>query len=209
MDGGSRAMNLRLDLLRQSHGEGSDRHIDKMREEVIRLDQAIEAILRLMRPADVRLVDFDVNELITELGSRPQIEPVVVQYRLASDLLPLRADREMISEALANVITNAMQAMPEGGALTLSTRSDGSNVEIEIADEGVGIPKEKLDRIFDLYYTTKPSGNGLGLPFAMRAIELNHGKMEFTSEPGKGTVCTIRLPIPVDASTRSPANSAT
>ena len=201
-------MTLRLELLRENHGEGADRHIDKLRKDVTRLDQSIEAILRFMRPADLRLADFDLNELVTELGSRPKIDRIDVQYRLAPELPPVRADRAMISEALANVITNAVQAMPQGGTLTLSTKLDGANVEIEVADQGVGIPKEKLDRIFDLYYTTKPGGSGLGLPSAMRAIELNHGKIEFGSEVGRGTVCTIVLPVSVDASSRSPANSA-
>ena len=201
-------MNLRLELLRESRGEGVDRHVDKLRQDVERLDQAIEAILRFTRPADLKLVDFDVNELIAELGAQVKNDRISIQSQLAPGLAPVRADRAMISEALANVITNAVQAMPHGGTLTLASKPNGANVEVEVADEGVGIAKEKLDRIFDLYYTTKPGGSGLGLPFAMRAIELNHGKIELKSEPGRGTVCTIALPIAVDAPARPPASSS-
>lgn len=201
-------MNLRLELLRESRGEGVDRHVDKLRQDVERLDQAIEAILRFTRPADLKLVDFDINELIAELSAQVKNDRISIQSRLAPGLTPVRADRAMISEALANVITNAVQAMPHGGTLTLASKPNGANVEVEVADEGVGIPKEKLDRIFDLYYTTKPGGSGLGLPFAMRAIELNHGKIELKSEPGRGTVCTIALPIAVDAPARPPASSS-
>jgi signal transduction histidine kinase len=201
-------MNLRLELLRESAGEGLDRHVDKLRQDVGRLDEAIEAILRFMRPADLKLVDFDMNELITELGARVKSDRISIQSRLSPGLAPVRADRAMVSEALANVITNAVQAMPQGGTLTFASKLNGANVEIEIADEGIGIPKEKLERIFDLYYTTKPGGSGLGLPFAMRAIELNHGKIELKSEPGRGTVCTIALPIAIDATSRSPATTS-
>jgi signal transduction histidine kinase len=201
-------MNLRLELLRESHGEGVERHVDKLRQDVERLDQAIEAILRFTRPADLKLVDFDVNELIAELSAQVKNDRISIQSQLAPGLAPVRADRAMISEALANVITNAVQAMPQGGTLTLASRANGANVEVEVADEGVGIAKEKLDRIFDLYYTTKPGGSGLGLPFAMRAIELNHGKIELKSEPGRGTVCTVALPIAVDAPARPPASSS-
>ncbi|HYL58312.1 MAG TPA: ATP-binding protein [Candidatus Acidoferrales bacterium] len=200
-------MNLRLELLRESRGEGVDRHVDKLRQDVDRLDSAIEAILRFMRPADLKLADFNVNELLTELGARIKDDRISIQSHLAPDLTPVRADRAMISEALANVITNAVQAMPQGGTLTLASKPNGASVEVEIADDGVGIPKEKLERIFDLYYTTKPGGSGLGLPFAMRAIELNRGKIEFKSEPGRGTVCTIALPIAADAPAPPPAAS--
>src|SRR5260370_21637948 len=89
----------------------------------------------------------------------------------------MRADRGMIYEALTNVITNADQAMRDGGLLKLSSKTDGTTIEVSIADQGHGIAKEQLDRIFDLYYTTKTDGSGLGLPFAMRAIELNGGQV--------------------------------
>ena len=202
-------MNLRLELLREDHSEGASRHIDKLRQDVTRLDQAIEAILRFTRPADLKITDFSINEMLTEIGSRVKTERIEVEYDLDSTLVSVRADRGMIAEALANLVTNSVQAMSQGGKLTLMTRANQTMIEIEVADQGVGIPKDKLDRIFDLYYTTKPGGSGLGLPFAMRAIELNHGKITLRSEVTKGTVCTIVLPMAVNVPVRSNAISAT
>jgi signal transduction histidine kinase len=195
-------MNLRLELLRDGQGEGAHRHIDKLRQDVMRLDQAIEAILRFTRPAELHVADFDINELISEIGSRAITnDRVMPEYDLDVGAI-VRADRGMVAEALTNLIVNSVQAMPHGGKLRFATRRTGPNVEIKVADQGVGIPKDKLDRIFDLYYTTKAGGSGLGLPFAMRAIELNHGKIVLNSEVGRGTICTITLPMAVDVPTR-------
>jgi signal transduction histidine kinase len=114
----------------------------------------------------------------------------------------------LIYEALSNLITNAEQAMPDGGELTLSSKLQGNVVELTIADGGPGIAKEHLDRIFDLYYTTKKGGSGLGLPFAMRAIELNGGKIAIDSEVGQGTVCKITIPLASHAPAKPAVSSA-
>ncbi len=195
-------MNLRLELLRDGQGEGAHRHIDKLRQDVTRLDQAIEAILRFTRPAELHVTDFDMNELIREIGSRAiTSDKVMPDYDLDAGAT-VRADRGMVAEALTNLVVNSVQAMPQGGRLSFQTRRSGSAIEIRVTDQGVGIPKDKLDRIFDLYYTTKAGGSGLGLPFAMRAIELNHGKIVLNSEVGRGTICTIILPMAVDVPAR-------
>jgi signal transduction histidine kinase len=201
-------MNMRLELLSREAGEAGARHVDKLRREVTRLDEAVEALLRFMRPEDLKVADFDLNELLKELGSRVMSDRIMVEYELSSQLPMIRADRGMIFEALNNVITNADQAMRDGGTLKLSSHTDGSAVEVSIADQGHGIPKEQLDRIFDLYYTTKSSGSGLGLPFAMRAIELNGGKISIDSQLGQGTVCTVTFPIAANAPAKPSVSSA-
>jgi len=201
-------MNMRLELLRHEAGDAGAKHIDKLRHEVRRLDEAVEALLRFMRPEQLKLSEFDVNELIKELGARVNGEKIKVEYQLDPALPPVQADRGLIYEALTNLITNAEQAMTEGGEMSLATRPLGSSVEVTVADHGPGIDKEKLDRIFDLYYTTKASGSGLGLPFAMRAIELNGGKIAIDSELGQGTVCKVTIPIAVNAPAKSSESSA-
>jgi len=201
-------MNMRLELLRHDAGEAGAKHIDKLRHEVTRLDQAVEALLRFMRPEQLQLSDFDMNELLKELGARVASERVKVEYELDPALPSVRADRGLISEALSNLINNADQAMSEGGVLKLSSSARGSSVELTIADRGPGIAKEQLDRIFDLYYTTKAGGSGLGLPFAMRAIELNGGKIAIDSEVGQGTVCKVTVPIAANAPAKSAVSSA-
>lgn len=201
-------MNMRLELLSREAGDVGGRHIDKLRREVTRLDEAVEALLRFMRPEELKVTDFDMNELLKELGARAMSDRVRVEYQLDSALPPIRADRGMIYEALTNVITNADQAMRDGGLLRLSSKTNGSAVEVSIADEGHGIAKEQLDRIFDLYYTTKTNGSGLGLPFAMRAIELNGGKISIDSQIGQGTICTVTFPIAANAPAKSSVSSA-
>lgn len=186
-------MNLRLELLKGDDGENKDRHIDRLRQEIERLDQSIEALLRFLRPEALKIVDFDANQLIRELGARVRDDQVRVEYLLEEPLPPVRADRSMISESVSNIITNAVQAMPDGGTLSLQSRRAGETVELLVVDTGIGIEKETLAQIFDLYYSTKPKGNGLGLPLALRAIELNRGKIEIESQPGAGTTCTISL----------------
>jgi len=201
-------MNMRLELLRHEAGEAGAKHIDKLRHEVTRLDEAVEALLRFMRPEQLKLSDFDINELLKELGARVNSDKIKVEYQLDSALPSVQADRGLIYEALTNLITNAEQAMHEGGALTLASRLLRSSVEVTIADRGLGIDKEQLDRIFDLYYTTKAGGSGLGLPFAMRAIELNGGKIAIDSELGQGTVCKVTIPIAANAPAKSSESSA-
>ena len=201
-------MNMRLELLRHEAGDKGEKHIDKLRHEVTRLDEAIEALLRFMRPEQLKLSVFDMNELLKELGGRVNSERVKVEYQLDPVLPSVQSDRGMISEALSNLITNAEQAMVDGGGLTLSSKLQGSSVEVTVADSGPGIAKEQLDRIFDLYYTTKAGGSGLGLPFAMRAIELNGGKIAIDSELGQGTVCKVTIPIAANAPAKSVVSSA-
>ena len=201
-------MNMRLELLRHEAGDKGAKHIDKLRHEVTRLDESIEALLRFMRPEQLKLSVFDMNELLKELGGRVNSERVKVEYQLDPSLPSVQSDRGLIFEALSNLITNAEQAMVDGGGLTLSSSLQGSSVEVTVADSGPGIAKEQLDRIFDLYYTTKAGGSGLGLPFAMRAIELNGGKIAIDSELGQGTVCKVTIPIAANAPAKSVVSSA-
>ena len=201
-------MNMRLELLSREAGDVGEKHIGRLRHEVTRLDEAVEALLRFMRPEELKVTDFDMNELLKELGSRAMSDRVRVEYDLDPSIPPIRADRGMIYEALTNVVTNADQAMRDGGLLRLSSKSDGSTIEVSIADQGHGIAKEQLDRIFDLYYTTKADGSGLGLPFAMRAIELNGGKISIDSQLGQGTVCTVTFPIAANAAAKPSVSSA-
>jgi two-component system, NtrC family, sensor histidine kinase AtoS len=187
-------MNLRLELLRSAGVENKERHIERMQQEIERLDNAVEALLRFMRPEQLKLTNFDLNQLVRELTARIGSERVQVEHKLADGLPAVRGDCTMLSEALTNVITNAVQAMPAGGTLTVSSRRVGAAAEVTIADTGFGIEKERLDHIFDLYYTTKPHGSGLGLALALRAVELNKGTIKIDSRVGEGTTCTISLP---------------
>ncbi len=191
-------MNLRLELLNNDGGEDKQRHILRLRQELERLDRSVEALLRFMRPEELKATAFDINQLVRELSGAAQNSSVSVDLQLDATIPMVYGDRAMLSEALGNIVTNALQAMPEGGLLTVrSLRSNGQYVELQIIDTGVGIEQEKLAQIFNLYFTTKPQGNGLGLSLALRGIELNHGQIEIESKVGVGTTCRVKLPIAV------------
>ena len=191
------AMNLQLELLGQDAERGAPvgPQITAVRREIQRLDRAVDALMRFMRPQELELALVSLNDLLGEIAA--QVAPGInVEYQLDTGLGPVNADRALLAEALRNVISNAVEAMPGGGTLKLSTRlSRDGFAEVSVTDEGPGIPQEDLPRIFDLYFTTKKTGTGLGLPLAYRAVDLHNGMMEAESEAGASTTITIRLPL--------------
>jgi signal transduction histidine kinase len=104
------------------------------------------------------------------------------------------ADRGQVQQALFNVLKNALEAMDRGGDLTIRARSEDDWVVLEVSDTGVGIPAEKLTRVFDAYYTTKSDGSGLGLLIVLRILRAHGGRVDLASQPGKGTTVTLRFP---------------
>lgn len=193
------AMSLELELLNldAQHGKPVEERIRSVRDEITRLDQVVDALMRFMRPEQLELTNVSINELLQETVNQVTTPPDVhVQYRLERDVLPVKADRALLSEALRNIIGNAVEAMPQGGIITITTGMAGEGMlEITVRDEGVGIPAEHLERIFQLYFTTKESGTGLGLSLAMRAVDLHGGTINVQSEIGLGTTVRIRLPV--------------
>jgi signal transduction histidine kinase len=197
------AMNLQLELLSQDAARGApiDQRLRAVRQEIERLARAVDALMRFMRPEQLKLAEVRVNELITEVANQLVRPGIHVEIDLDPAVTPVRVDRALLAEALRNIIGNACEAMPNGGTLHVSTtlsRVSGF-VEISIADSGPGIPAEDLERIFNLYFTTKKNGNGLGLPLALRAIDLHDGTMDVRSEVGAGTTVLIRLPLAREA----------
>ncbi|HUY19375.1 MAG TPA: ATP-binding protein [Candidatus Binataceae bacterium] len=193
------AMSLELELLNldAQHGKPVEERIRSVRDEIMRLDQVVDALMRFMRPEQLQLANVNINELLEETVAQVTTPPGVhVQYRLERDLMPVKVDRALLSEALRNIISNAVEAMPEGGTMTIATGPVGeAMLEITVRDEGVGIPAEHLERIFQLYFTTKESGTGLGLSLAMRAVDLHGGTINVQSQVGLGTTVRVRLPV--------------
>jgi signal transduction histidine kinase len=107
----------------------------------------------------------------------------------------LRLDRPLLTQALLNLVFNAVQAMPNGGRLILTTERRGESAEIRVQDTGQGIAPEYRARIFQLFFTTRPGGNGIGLASAYKAVQLHDGSIEFDSEVGRGTTFRIELPL--------------
>jgi signal transduction histidine kinase len=194
-------MTMQLELLRRENdGAPAQRRIDRVRQEITRLDSTIEALLRFMRPQELKADEVAVDTLLRQLGGRVAQPNVKVDYQLDGALPHITADSGLLTEALQNIVQNGVQAMPQGGVLTLkASRLQDGFVEIEIADRGVGIPEQDLAHIFDLYYTTKDGGSGLGLPLALRAIDLHQGSIKVESQAGVGTTFRIRLPTGAEA----------
>jgi len=173
-------------------------HVDVIAAEIRRLDQVVQGFLKFTRPEDLRLQPVRVSTLFDEVIPilRPEAERSGVQVVVEGDGAPdVNGDPAMLRQAFLNLALNACQAMPNGGTLRIrSEAARGRQVAIIFADTGVGIKPEHLQRIFDLYYTTKDKGSGIGLSMVYRTIQMHDGEVEVQSTPGKGT--TFRLLVP-------------
>jgi signal transduction histidine kinase len=193
------AMSLQLELLSHDveRNVNAARRVRALRDEIERLDRAIDALLRFMRPEQLKPASVPLNTLLTEVAGAVRKPEIQVDCDFDPSVLAITADRTLLAEALRNIVANAVEAMPQGGHLAIGSRRlpDGF-VEIRVSDEGGGI--EDTGQIFNLYYTTKKGGSGLGLPLALRAVDLHHGTIQVDSQPGAGTTVKIRLPIAAD-----------
>jgi signal transduction histidine kinase len=195
------AMVLQLEVLKSRLGEDGEKvqpQVEILAEEIRRLDRVVKTFLDFTRPVEIHPVDAEIAPLVCEVFAlaEPQARKNNVQLILAGDgaMPPLHVDRDLIKQALLNLVLNGCQAMPQGGKLTISLNALPNAVELEIRDSGVGIPPDAQRRIFSLFYTTKPGGTGVGLAMAFRVVQLHNGTIEFTSEVNHGTTFRITLP---------------
>jgi signal transduction histidine kinase len=169
--------------------------------EILRLDRVVRTFLDFTRPVELKLANLPLQELVREIVdlARPQAAAsnIRVHTPVQVDDAEVRVDRDLLKQAVLNVVVNAMQAMPGGGDLTFDASAGEDMAEIRITDTGGGIPPELRERIFLLYFSTKKEGSGIGLAMTFRIVQLHDGTIDFTSEPGKGTTFLIRLPIAV------------
>lgn len=172
---------------------------DVMIREVDRLNRVITQLLEFARPLTMHRRPASLHDLIRHslkmVEGEVQAKRIVVETNLSPEVgeIPLDADR--MTQVLLNLLQNAIGAMEEGGLLRISLgRRDEKGVRITVADNGVGIPKEDLPRVFDPYYTTRPSGTGLGLAIVHKIVEAHGGEVRLESEPGRGTTATVLMP---------------
>ena len=118
-----------------------------------------------------------------------------IERAVSIELLPVKVDSDLLKQALLNVVINGVQAMPDGGALTIRARREDGSAHVDIRDEGSGIPPEIRGQIFNLYFTTKKKGSGIGLAMTYRVMQLHNGSVDFESVPGQGTTFHLRLPL--------------
>jgi signal transduction histidine kinase len=176
-----------------------NKHVKVIGDEIRRLDHVVVGFLKFARPDELRLQPVQLSSIISEVVSMsaPEAEQrgVTVRAECSNNLPDINADPGMLQQAVLNLALNACQAMPSGGTLKLSCRAKSHRrVEIDVEDTGVGIPPENLGKIFDLYFTTKDTGTGIGLSMVYRIVQLHDGEVEVESTPGRGT--RFRLVFP-------------
>jgi signal transduction histidine kinase len=167
--------------------------------EILRLDRVVKTFLDFNRPVELKLANVPLQDLLEEIVelAKPQAEAgrIAVHVEQQCEGVEVRVDRDLLKQAVLNVVVNAMQAMPEGGELRFESFATEEMAGIRISDTGPGIPEELRDKIFRLYFTTRQDGSGIGLAMTFRIVQLHDGTIDFTSEPGKGTTFLIGLPI--------------
>jgi signal transduction histidine kinase len=175
------------------------RHLTVLEDELKRLEQVVKGFRRFAVLGEMRAEWFDLRSLMAEIDSRPRelMRARRIELVLDVEALPERfwGDRALLRQALTNLISNAEQAMPGGGHVTVGARRGESGVELSVTDEGVGIPEDLQARIFDLYFTTKDDGTGIGLAVVQQVVRLHGGRIRVRSAPGQGTQITLELPV--------------
>ena len=196
------AIVVHLELLRNKLGDPNApgiRHLEVIDAEIRRLDRVVQTLVDFSRPVELQLHEQDLRAVIGDLLALAT-EELSTRNVILIDHMPAKAvlanvDADLLKQAALNVIENGAQAMPEGGRLEVSLETDRRSAIICIADEGIGIPDEIRDRIFDLYFTTKSGGSGIGLAMTYRILQLHHGSIEVQSREGRGTEFRLRIPL--------------
>lgn len=175
------------------------RFLNLIQGEVQRLNAIVEQFLGLARPLSLKrekiAVDQFLNELTTLAVGEANSAKVKIDLKIAPGLPPVDADPSYLKQLLLNLILNGVQAMPQGGTLTVEADGDKDFLRLTVADQGMGIERQTLAKIFEPYFTTKPIGSGLGLSIARRIVEAHGGKITVESEPNRGSRFQVFLPF--------------
>ncbi|HZR58591.1 MAG TPA: ATP-binding protein [Terriglobales bacterium] len=196
------AIVLHLQLLQsklQQIDPDTRRHMDIIDSEIHRLDRVVQILVDFTRPRDLHLEEVDFRSLLEDVFSlaAPDAEQhgVNITRDLTTESLMVRVDTDFMKQAILNVVLNGVQAMAQGGKLTISAQREEDTVVTEIRDEGGGIPAEVQDKIFELYFTTKKQGSGIGLAQTYQIMQWHYGSVDFESVDGRGTTFRLRLPL--------------
>ena len=196
------AIVLHLQLLQsklQQVDPDTSRHMEIIGNEIHRLDRVVQILVDFTRPRDLHLEEIDLARLLEDVASlaAPDAEQhgVAITRQLPPQPLNVKVDTDLMKQAILNVVLNGVQAMPSGGALAISARRQEDLVVTEIHDQGGGIPPDLQDKIFELYFTTKKTGTGIGLAQTYQILQWHYGSVDFESHEGQGTTFRLRLPL--------------
>jgi len=196
------AIVVHLELLKSKLGDPSApavRHLDIIDAEIHRLDRVVQMLVDFTRPVELQLHEQDLRSVVGEVLALAAEELSTHNITLVSKMPPstlmANFDADLIKQAALNVIQNGAQAMPEGGTLSVILAEDRKFGVLRISDQGPGVPDEIKEKIFDLYFTTKTGGSGIGLAMTYRILQLHHGSIEVQSNPGRGTEFLLRIPL--------------
>ena len=191
-------MERTVQKVRDGAKEELQQSIEVARSEVNRLDSIVTQFLKAIRPSRPQLRPENVNAIVEEAVRffMPEFQDreIVVEQELRSDLPLLQLDRDQMKQAFYNMIKNSVEAMHRHGRLRIRTDLDDTHVVVQFIDTGGGMSAENLSRVFEPYFTTKPSGTGLGLLIVRRIVREHGGELSIVSSEGKGLTLTIRLP---------------
>lgn len=196
------AIVVHLELLRNKLGDtngAASRHLEVIESEIRRLDRVVQTLVDFSRPVELQLREQDLRQVIGDVlalaGDELSTRHVVLESNMPSSPLMAYVDADLMKQAVLNVIQNGAQAMSEGGRLRVTLEEDKKMAVLRVQDEGPGIPEDIREKIFDLYFTTKSEGSGIGLAMTYRILQLHHGSVEVQSELGRGTEFLMRIPL--------------
>jgi PAS domain S-box-containing protein len=187
------------DTLPPEQAPSAQQAVQVLDKEIDRLDAVVKRFLDFTRPLEVKLESTDLAELLKDVMdvAHPQLQKagVTVEESLGNEVPEVWADRDLLKQAILNLVLNAVDAMPNGGELRLNLKRRGDLAEISVSDTGKGIAPENRQKIFQLFFTTRPGGSGIGLATTFRIVQLHNGSIDFQSEAGRGTTFRIELPL--------------
>lgn len=196
------AIVVHLEVLRQKLqpvDPDTRRHMDVIGSEIQRLDRVVQMLVDFTRPVELRLAETDLRRLVNEVvllaGPDAERHGVNIVRQFPEEPLPVKVDADLMKQAILNVVLNGVQAMPQGGTLTVSASQDeGAMAQVDVRDQGSGIADDVRDKIYNLYFSTKKGGTGIGLAMTYKVMQLHNGIISFDSS-SRGTVFYLKLPL--------------
>jgi hypothetical protein len=189
-----------IELITQEYAmsDGERALLGRVQDQLRQVDQTLRDLLSLAKPVGLAAQPVDVAAVLdgalVRLAGTGGVERVSVKRDYEPELPVFWGDAGRLEQAFLNLLVNAVEAMPDGGRLTVRAQRSGDAIAVSVADTGVGIKPENLDRVLKPFFSTKPHGTGLGLPLVARVVAAHGGTFRMESEPGRGTVVRIRLP---------------